>query len=152
MPVVETKNFGRVEYAADTVIEFPRGLPGFESRRGFLPLHQSENDPLVFLQSLEEPALCFVTVPVLVVDPAYRLDAEAEDLALVGLPPGRPRLGADVLCLAVVSLREDGPTANLLAPVVVNLANRRAVQAVSAACGYSHRHPLRAAEEAMACS
>ena len=74
MPVIETKNFGRVEYGADSALEFPRGLPGFENRRGFLPLHQPENDPLLFLQSLEEPGLCFVTVPVLVVDPAASCD------------------------------------------------------------------------------
>src|SRR4051794_15543817 len=64
MPVVTTNHFGPVEYEAESVLEFPRGLPGFEDRRGFLPLRQPENDPLIFLQSLEDPALCFTTAPV----------------------------------------------------------------------------------------
>jgi flagellar assembly factor FliW len=158
MPVVETKNFGRVEYEAEATLEFPRGLPGFEERRGFLPLHQPENDPLIFLQSLEDPELCFVTAPVHVVDAAYRFAAEADDLASVGLPAS-PRMGEEAFCLVVLSIREEGPTANLLAPVVVNPATRQCVQAVAPSSGYSHRHPLgdqtsteKAAEEAIACS
>jgi flagellar assembly factor FliW len=158
MPVVDTKNFGRVEYDAETTLEFPRGLPGFEERRGFLPLHQPENDPLIFLQSLEDPELCFVTAPIHVVYPAYRLEAEAEDLAAIGLPAA-PRIGEEAFCLAVLSIREEGPTANLLAPVVVNPATRKCVQAVASSSGYSHRHPLcaeasteKAAYEAIKCS
>jgi flagellar assembly factor FliW len=153
MPVVETKNFGRVEYDAESALEFPRGLPGFEERRGFLPLHQPDTDPLIFLQSLEDPGLCFVTIPVGVIAPDYRLEAEAEDLASVGLPP-EPRLGEEAFCLVVLSIREEGPTANLLAPLVVNSATRKCVQAVAASSGYSHQHPLSAETpaEAMACS
>ena len=66
-----------------------------------------------------------------------------EDMMLIGLRPGAPpRIGDDVLCLAVICIRENGPTANLLAPVVVNLRNRQSVQAVAPSSRYSHRHPL----------
>jgi flagellar assembly factor FliW len=150
MPVVKTNHFGVMEYEAESALEFPRGLPGFEQCRGFLPLHQPENDPLIFLQSLEDPGLCFVTVPVRVIDPEYRLDVEPDDLAAIGLA-GKVELGGQVLCLAVLSIREDGPTANLLAPIVVNMATGKSVQAVAPGSAYSHRHPL-CAEEAMACS
>lgn len=75
-----------------------------------------------------------------------------EDLALLELPAERrPRIGDDVLCLAAIALRETGPTANLLAPIVVNLANRKAVQAVAPESSYSHRHAL-VFEEAAICS
>jgi flagellar assembly factor FliW len=56
-----------------------------------------------------------------------------------------------VLCLTVLSIKETGPTANLLAPVVVNLANRRAVQAVALESDYSCQHGLFPLETA-ACS
>ena len=150
MAVVDTSNFGKLEYQEDAALVFPRGLPGFEDARGFLPVHQPENDPLIFLQSLEDSSVCFVTVPILVVDPDYRLEIENEDRETIGLAPRRPRIGQDVLCLAVLSLREEGPTANLRAPVVVNLANRQGVQAVARRGGYSHRQPL-CAPEALAC-
>lgn len=48
-----------------------------------------------------------------------------------------------LLCLAMVTAVEDlPPTANLLAPVVVNLDNGLAVQAVRSDSVYSHKHPL----------
>jgi len=152
MPTVETNYFGAISYEHESALEFSRGLPGFEERRRFLALHFEDSQPLVFLQSLEDPGLCFITLPVLAVDPHYQLRVSNEDRELAGLPMGRPlRIGEDVLCLAVVSIRENGPTANLLGPVVVNLANRKAVQAVAAESGYSHQHQL-VAQEAPVCS
>jgi flagellar assembly factor FliW len=102
---------------------------------------------LVFLQSLEQADLCFITMPVLAVDPQYRLQVNPEDLKDVDLSPLRqPRIGDEVLCLTVISIGENGPTANLLAPIVVNLSNLKAVQAVAPESGYSHQHTLMEAE------
>jgi flagellar assembly factor FliW len=111
-----------------------------------------ESDPLVYLQSLEDPALCFVTMPILSVDPQYRLKVSSEDLDQLGLPAGRtPRIGQDVFCLTVIAIRENGPTANLLAPVLINLKNRKAVQAIAPDSDYSHQYELMP-EEAAVCS
>ena len=152
MPVLETQNFGRIPYRVESEIDFPAGLPGFEERRRFLAVQLPHTNPLVFLQSLEDPGLCFVTLPVLAVDPRYRLRLTAEDLERVGLSGSRqPRIGPDVICLAVLSIRAAGPTANLLAPVVVNVANLKAVQAVMTDSGYPHQHAL-LPQEAAVCS
>ncbi|HLK69761.1 MAG TPA: flagellar assembly protein FliW [Bryobacteraceae bacterium] len=147
MPVVQTSNFGSISYSPEAAIDFPRGLPGFDDQRGFLALQFPDTAPLVFLQSLEQADLCFITMPVLAIDAQYRLTVNDDDLAVVDLPPeSQPGIGADVLCLAVISVREGGATANLLAPVVVNLKNLKAVQAVAPESGYSHQHPLCAQE------
>jgi flagellar assembly factor FliW len=143
MPVFETRNFGPISYEPGDALKFPRGLPAFENCRQFLALTLPQSEPLVFLQSLEDGGLCFITVPVLVVDRDYRLRMAPEDLELIGLPSGAAlRIGQQVLCLAVLSMREEGPTANLLAPIVVNMHDRRAVQAVAPESVYSHQHPL----------
>jgi flagellar assembly factor FliW len=152
MPVQETQKFGRISYQEGSEIDFPSGLPGFEQRRRFLAVQLPDTNPLVFLQSLDDPGLCFVTLPVLAVEPKYRLRLSGEDLEHLGFSGGRqPRIGPDVLCLAVLSIRASGPTANLLAPVVVNVANLKAVQAVMADSGYSHQHVL-LPQEAAVCS
>jgi flagellar assembly factor FliW len=143
MEAFNTKNFGRIQFDPETAIEFPAGIPGFEQRHRFLALSYPDNEPLVFLQSLEDSALCFITLPVLAVQPAYRLKLSADDLSILGLPATRtPRIGNELLCLVIISVREDGPTANLLAPVVINLKNRKAMQAVVAESDYSHQHRL----------
>lgn len=143
MPSFETRNFGRVSYEPQTAVQFPRGLPGFENRKRFLALQFDDSKPLVFLQSLDDPALCFITLPVFTIDPAYRLSVEADDRAVLGLPPEQVlTIGRDILCLVIVSVQETGPTANLLAPIVVSLANLQAVQTIQANSGYSHQHSL----------
>jgi flagellar assembly factor FliW len=149
---METKNFGKISFEPESELEFPSGLPGFESRRRFVAITFVESDPLVYLQNLEDPDLCFITLPILAADPNYKLKVNGEDLEQLGLSTSRqPRIGEDVLCLTVVSVRETGPTANLLAPIVVNLNNRKAVQAVAAESDYSHQHALMP-EEASVCS
>ena len=151
MPLLNTKNLGTISWEPGSEIEFPRGLPGFEQLRRFVAVHFCHTDPLIFLQSLEDAALCFITLPVRAVDADYRVAVSNEDLRLVGLRAGRqPHIGKEIHCLAVLSLRKAGATANLLAPVVINLKNLKAVQAVAQAGGYSHQHVLPAEEEALA--
>jgi flagellar assembly factor FliW len=118
MPSFQTQNFGLVSYDAAAPVEFPAGLPGFEARRRFLALSFPDSQPLIFLQSLEDAGLCFLTLPALVADPQYRVEISQEDRACIGFTPTQPvRIGQEVLCLAILSLREEGPTANLLAEV-----------------------------------
>jgi flagellar assembly factor FliW len=152
MASLHSTNFGKLTYEPDSIVEFPNGLPGFEERRRFLAVTFPHTQPLVFLQSLEDSGLCFITLPVLSIDRQYRLEVSEDDLKSVGLASKRqPRIGEDVACLAILTLQPGGTTANLLAPVVINVRNLKAVQAIAAGCGYSHQHILTAAE-AMACS
>ncbi len=126
------------------MFEFPSGLPAFLSEKRFVPIESPQHSPLLFLQSMTRPSLCFLALPIQVVDPEYRLAVAAEDLVSLELVPGRqPELETEVAVLVLVSLR-DGlpPTANLMAPIVVNLKTRRALQAIRQDAVYSHQHPL----------
>ena len=140
----QTLHFGAIQFIPDQVITFPDGLPAFEQERQFLPIEQPSSAPLIFLQSLSRPDLVFITLPAALVDPAYRLMAAAEDLELLGLPPDRqPDIGEDVLCLAILTVAEGKtPTANLMAPILVNRKTRLALQAIQVDSAYSHQHVL----------
>ena len=152
MEVIETKNFGAIPFLPEAVLEFPAGLPGFEQVRRFLPVRLPETEPLIFLQSLDRPEVCFITLPAKAIDPEYQLEMTDADAECVGFKRGR-RAGAgqEPLCLAIVTVKQGGPTANLLAPVVINPQNNRAVQAIAPGSDYSWEHPLEPAE-ASTCS
>jgi flagellar assembly factor FliW len=150
MPVCATKYFGSTEYESSALVHFPAGLPGFEEEFDFLPLNIPGQEPLIYLQSIQKPDLCFVTLPVLAVDADYQLEMAEPDMLAIGLDPSRqPVAGKDVLCLAILTISEMAVTANLLAPIVLSLGNNRAVQAVAPAHQYSHQHPVRQSEEAL---
>jgi flagellar assembly factor FliW len=152
MPQCETKYFGTVCYDQQTVITFLAGLPAFENQCHFLPIEDTARLPFIFLQSLEDARLCFLALPVAILDPDYHLKMSVEDLAAIGLrqPPGA---ATDLLCLAVVSFNPDGnPSANLLAPIVVNRATRMGVQSIRDDCAYGCSHPLPPVPQVSPCS
>jgi len=142
MPLCSTKYFGTIDYEENSVLRFPAGLPGFEKEHRFLSLEQPAHAPLVFLQSLTTPDLCFVALPAASIEPAYELEVEEPDLELLEVDSRRPDFRKDLLQLALVTIAEMGITANLSAPVLINTTNLLAVQAISPSRRYSHRHSL----------
>lgn len=144
MSSIETKYFGILPYAAESVFTFPFGLPAFEDEKAFVLIDTPESAPLVFLQSLSRPGLCFLAFPIQIVDRNYPLAIAPEDLEALGLDPAcQPELGSEVVVLALVSVH-DGfvATANLMAPVVLNVRTRHGLQAIRRDRLYSHQHPV----------
>ena len=144
MASIQTTRFGVLEVEQGSILQFPQGLPGFENDRRFVLVEQAELAPVACLQSLDSPGLCLWVAPVRAIAPGYRMGITPEDLLLLGLDQARqPLPGEEVLCMAILCAPENGPlTANLLAPVVVNLETRTAVQAVRVDNQYSCQHLL----------
>ena len=144
MRSIETKYFGTLPCSEDSVFNFPQGLPAFEEEKGFVLIEPPAAAPLVFLQSMTRPDLCFAAFPVLSVDRGYQLGIAPEDLEELGLDGGRqPAPGLEVMVLALLSLHGDfRATANLMAPVVLHVATRRGLQAIRRDSCYSHEHPV----------
>jgi len=140
----ETRYFGPVEYNEESVLVFPEGIPAFEQEKRFLVMRQPISEPLVFLQSVANPNVCFATLPAAAACPGFQLHMKPEDLDTLGLEKGQqPAIGRDVLCLTILSLTENAPpTVNLLAPIVVNLHTLRGCQAIQTDSPYSHREVL----------
>ncbi len=153
MPNIQTRFFGEVEYDDQSLFRFPSGLPGFEEHRSFILLNRPGFEPLIFLQSLEARSLCFILLPIRAIEESFDLTLTEEEKAEIGLEPGQaPVAGENVLCAAMICAGEgDAPTANLMAPIVVNLRNNTGIQAIHPDSGYSHRYPLNLSAPAVAC-
>jgi flagellar assembly factor FliW len=153
MPKIPTKFFGELDCDAGALYSFPSGLPGFETHTSFFFLTIPGAEPLMLLQSALSANLCFVLLPVLVVDRDYDLRLTPDEASELGLPPDRsPAIGRDVLCAAMVcSGDEAAPTVNLMAPVVVNLHTKVGMQVIHGDTGYSHRHSLQLGEAVLSC-
>jgi flagellar assembly factor FliW len=146
---INTTHFGTLAIDESSAVEFPQGLPGFEECRRFAGLEHPAHAGLIFLQSLERPELCFLALPVRALRQDYVLSMTPEDLDLLGWAQDRqPRIGEDVAALAVLAFEPDrAPTANLLAPLVLDIATRRAVQAIRPDTRYGCQEPLVVGQE-----
>src|SRR5262245_25683667 len=89
------------------VVEFPTGIPGFESHHRFVLIASEDLSPLGCLKSIDSPDVTF-----LVIDP--RLISLRYDLTLTNLE--QQRLGVDagdpLLWLSIVTITESEVTAN----------------------------------------
>ena len=138
MPEIDTRQFGTITYTSDRVVHFAAGLPGFEECRDFLLHEEPTMAPFVFLQSLDDSNLSFVTLPVERIVENYELTLSRDDLAQLDAPSLPPP--DDVVCLAVLQLQSGGATANLAAPIVIRPAARRGTQAIRQDRRYSTTH------------
>jgi flagellar assembly factor FliW len=153
MPQIPTKFFGDIECDPESVYSFPSGLPGFEEQHSFFFVTTPAVKPLLFLQSLTTRNLCFILLPILVVNPHFKLELSPEESSELGLAQdSEPVIGEDILCAAIVcSGNGESPTANLMAPVVVNLRMKTGMQLIHGESGYSHQHSLLFKEAMLPC-
>lgn len=138
---VESIRFGGFEAPEETVLEFPAGVFGFpQLRRGCLLPH-AEVSGLRWLQSLDDPRLLFLSVEPYLVFLDY--EVELSDSQAAALDLSAPEEAA-VLTLVTVCPDARAVTANLLAPIVINMRTRQARQVLLEAEGYGTRHVIEA--------
>ncbi|MDP5241064.1 flagellar assembly protein FliW [Uliginosibacterium sp. 31-16] len=138
---IDSPRFGSLEVAANKVIEFPAGLPGFENCKRFTLIEVASHvQEVAVLQSVEMPELAFsVTTPDLLgLHYEFALTEDEEKL----LGAGSAEDMAVMLILRHEDREElhrragDGPVrANLMAPLVINGATMRGLQKVIAKLG-----------------
>jgi flagellar assembly factor FliW len=119
-------------------LRFVAGMPGLEEYRDWT-LIPIEDCPLYWLQCEAEPALALPLADAPAVLPDYAFELSTADVYALDL-----RAAEEALVLVVLTVPADGGaiTANLLAPVVVNVRTWAAKQVILDGTRYSLRHPL----------
>ena len=109
------------------VIDMVTPMPGFPDHQRFALVQLDDAGVLCSLQSVEDPELRFLVVPPSAFFPDYAPVIDDATVATLGIESAE-----DAMVLLVVNPGgESGDaTANLLAPVVVNLATRQGGQVV----------------------
>ncbi|MDR3164320.1 MAG: flagellar assembly protein FliW [Synergistaceae bacterium] len=131
--------FGELEIDDGDVIQFPLGIPGFEDKRRWI-LIGDEDNAIMWMHSTEDEALALPVVAPDSVKSDYNAQIPRESLE----PIGDVREG-DVTILIVVTIPPDRPwdmTANLKAPIVVNRAERVAMQTIALNNDYDFRYQV----------
>jgi flagellar assembly factor FliW len=133
--------FGEIELDDKKAIVFPGGMIGFPDAKRFVLLEPRESGPVAWLQSLDVPALAFPVVDGTAVGEAYPEPSPAKLAQDAGIA------AAELTVLVVVTARKGkGLVANLLAPLVIDLASRAGAQVVLDPRKYAAAVPLLAQE------
>lgn len=102
------------------VFSFPDGIPAFENSQKFIIILNEKIKPFVYLKSLDIDDLGFVCIDPFLIYPEYSINIPGKDLSVLGLKDA----GA-ALILSMVTVEKDpkDTTANMLAPIVINMDN-----------------------------
>jgi len=135
MPVqIGTRFWGTLEVSEEALITFTREILGFPRHRRFVLLPGPADHPFLYLQSVDDPSLAFVTIDPLLVMPDYHVPAEEA-------PEFGPPDEWAVLALCTISRERQEATVNLRSPLIINRTSRQGGQVVLS-LPYSFRHPL----------
>jgi flagellar assembly factor FliW len=137
---VETRLFGTISIEDDKLITFPEGIVGFPYMKQFALIRDEENEhaSIMWLQSMEEPQFAMPVMEPGLLDIAYNPVVDDEYLAPVG--ELEPEQTYSLVTLTVPADIEK-MTANLKAPIVINMANNQAVQII-VEDDYQVKHPI----------
>lgn len=132
--LVQSTRFGELSVEEGKVLDVIGGLLGFRERS--FVLLTPEKGPFHWLQSVENPDLAFVLADPRAAVPDYQVKLNRDEYARLGLDES-----SEVVILSVVTMHADPAeiTINLLGPLVVNPANRKALQVVMEGSGHSTR-------------
>jgi flagellar assembly factor FliW len=138
---VETSRFGTIEIDSDQVFTFPMGMLGFAKLKQYVVIDHTEDSPFKWLQSIEESSLAFIITDPVFFRPDYQIKVRRSELSMLEVK------SEDDLVVSVIMTIPDNPqnmTANLLAPLIFNMSNRRGMQHVLTNSDYPVRfHVLR---------
>lgn len=137
--IINTKFFGELEIEESGVVEFIKPILAFEDKRKYVLLDGVDDLVFTFLQSTEDPQLCFLTIPPALVVKDY--DIELGDEIVKSIELESP---SDVLLYNIVSVPGNvtDMTVNLKAPIVINSKNKKAAQEVLSDDKYSIKHRI----------
>ena len=145
---INTTRFGEIAVTQEKVIHMPLGMPGFSLSRRFVIIHNKENSPFFWYQSLDDPDLAFViTRPELFVAD-YHPDI-SDGVAMMSWPKSDQE---SIELYVLVTIPRGAPermTGNFIGPLVINAHVRQAVQVVISNGQYSHKTPLLPSVEAV---
>jgi flagellar assembly factor FliW len=140
----KSTRFGEFQVPAETVIEIPSGIIGFPSATRYVMLEHKQ--PFSWLHSIDDPNLAFVVVD------GFEFGQQFDVKPPIGDKDSDLKQDDEYAILIIVTVRSDPrlTTANLKAPVFVNMRNRRGVQIIIDDPRYSTRFPLWSEEPAAA--
>lgn len=137
---INTSKFGEVDIEENLIFDFIEPILGYEELKKYVLIDYDNTSPIKWLQSIEIMEIVFpVTIPALF-DIQYVFTVPEEDAKKLGLNGIE-----NLLSLNIINMPQGKPqesTVNLLAPLVINMTNRKAIQMILPNEEYSVREKL----------
>ena len=137
---INTSRFGEVEIDENAIFDFVLPIIGFHDLTKYTIIDYKPDSPFKWLQSVEEGDLAFPITLCSFFGIDYQFDIPDEEAEKLGIESAD-----DVFVCNIATIPQSNPqgaTINMLAPIIVNLANKKAMQTVLKNTEFQVRYKL----------
>ena len=120
-------------------ILFEKGIPGFEDYKYFDLNVIKDNEKFYSIVSKEDDNIGFISISPFEINKDYEIDLDDEFVKELDIKSGKDVL---VLCLITLGKTLKDSTANLKAPIIINIKNNRGKQLILQDDKYKIEEPL----------
>ncbi|GKX65461.1 flagellar assembly protein FliW [Inconstantimicrobium mannanitabidum] len=130
---------GEINYEEKDIITIKKGIPGFKGLTKFVILDVEDNDVFKLIHSLEDPSLGLIILSPFSVVEDYEIKLSEEVIAELQIEKEQ-----DVVLYSIVTLNSDSSkiTANLMAPIVINVEKKLGQQVIIENSKYKIKEPI----------
>lgn len=123
--IIATEHLGNIEYSENDILTFTHGIPGFDEEKQFILIPAEDIEfPFSYLQSVQSADLAFiVTDPFLFVE-NYDFELSSSDATALNVRNDEDLADISVLSIVTIPNDVDQTTINIMAPIVINHAEK----------------------------
>jgi len=125
--LIQTSRFGTITVSADDILGFPEGLLGFSDLDRFVLLDDPNDEIFAWLQSCDEPSIAFPILEPELFSESFALNLSKSDLKALDTEDAK---GLRPFCIITIPEDPTMMTANLKAPIIINIPKKMGRQCV----------------------
>jgi len=137
--MVETTRFGSISVAEDDILTFPEGMLGFSKIHEYALIERVDDPLFIWLQAVKKASVAFPLLEPQIFETGYQVELTEEDREILTLASLQH---AKVFSIITIPSDPTKMTANLKAPIVINLKKRLARQVILHAADYPIRKAI----------
>ena len=137
---IKTDKFGEIEIDENLIFDFVEPIIGYDNLRKYVLVEHSENSAFKWLQSVEEPSLAFPVSSLAFFDIDYQFEIPTDKAEKINLTTVESLISLNIVTIPAQNPRK--ATINLLAPIIINAANKQGMQIILSNSNYPVRCPL----------
>ena len=137
---INTTKFGEVEIDKSLIFEFISPIIGFNDLKKYTIIDYKPDSPFKWLQSMEDMDLTFPITLCSFFGIDYQFDIPDEEAQNLGIESADDIFVCNIA--NIPSSNPQGATINMLAPIIINTVNKKAMQIILKNTEFEVRHKL----------
>ena len=138
--LIKTTKFGEIEIDKNAIFDFVSPIIGFKNLKQYTIIDYKPDSPFKWLQSTEDMDLAFPITLCSFFGINYQFDIPDEEAQLLEIESADDVFVCNIA--NIPSSNPQGATINMLAPIIINLKNKKAMQIILKNTNFEVRHKL----------